>query len=315
MFIFVVHSTYTMTKSNEYYTALIKGVKKHSDAWKRQMKSMESNDSLREKVEKAREKRKLVIHRDLSRPKTNIDISWQLWEEGFEKTYQEYLVTMESLMENPASKIHQDILRFGGLDLETEFRAKASKNSNIGLNALFGVPVAVALFFAVTAISDVKLDNPDFVNFEVGGSNLKRSDLKRKELRNAEIKNVELRRTDLSGVDFSGVDLSGIDLSGAKLIHSDLSGAKLIATNLSGVDLRNANLSGVNLSSADLGGAKLSDADLSDAILWSKKLGEAVNLNPEQVKKAKNWKKAIYGPEFRKKLRLPENSSTTNQNL
>lgn len=307
---FVVHSTYTMTKSNEYYKALIKGVKKHSDAWKRQIDNMESNDSLREKVEKAREKRTVVIHRDLSRPNTNIDISWQLWEEGFEKAYQEYLGTMESLTGDPASKIHQDILRFGGLDLETEFRAKASKNSRLGLNALIGFPVAIALFFGITAISDVKLDNPDFVTLELGGTDLKRSDLKRRELRNTEIRNVELRRTDLSGVDFSGVDLSGIDLSGAKLIHSDLSGAKLIATDLSGVDFRSANLSGVNLSSADLGGAKLSNADLSDAILWNKKLGEAINLNTEQIKKAKNWKKAIYSPEFRKKLKLPKNQRT-----
>lgn len=308
--ILVVHSTYTMTKSNEYYKALIKGIKKHADAWKPKIARMGSSDSLRRKVEQAREKRTLVINRDLSRPKTNINISWQIWEEGFETAYQEYLKAMENLTAEPASKTHQDILSFGGLDLETEFRAKASKYSNFGLNTLIGIPIVIALFFGVTAISDISLDSADFANFELGGSNLKRSNLKRMEL-----KNVELRRTDLSGVDLSGVDLSGIDLSGAKLMHTDLSGAKLIATNLSGVDLRHANLSGVDLRSADLSGAKLFNANLSDTMLWDKKLGEAINLNPEQIKKAKNWEKAIYSPRFRKKLNLPENQRTQKLNL
>lgn len=309
-----VHSSYTMTKSNEYYKALIKGIKKHSDAWKPRIARMGSSDTLRVKVEKAREKRTLVIHRDLSRPKTNIDISWQLWEEGFDTAYQEYLTAMENLTGEPASKIHQDILSFGGLDLETEFRAKASKYSQFAVNFLVGIPVLIALSFTVAAISDINLDNFQFVSLELGSRNIKGKDLERRKLRNTELKNVELRRTDLSGVDFSGVDLSGIDLSGAKLIHSDLSGAKLIATDLSGVDLRSANLTGVNLSSADLGGAKLRDADLTDTILWNQKLGEAINLNPEQIKKAKNWEKAIYSPEFRKKLNLPEKQATRQQN-
>ena len=298
------------TKSNEYYKALIKGIKNHADSWKPKIAQMGSSDSLRRKVEKAREKRTLVIHKDLSRPKTNIDIFWQSWEESFDAVYQDYLMAMENLTGNRASKIHQDILSFGGLDLETEFKVKASKYPTFGVRTLVGIPVAIAGFFTLATVSDIKLDNADFMGLEFGGApTLKSTDLRRAKLRNAELRNVELRRTDLSGVDLSGVDLSGIDLSGAKLIHSDLSGAKLIATNLSGVDLRSANLSGVDLSSADLSGVKLSNADLTDAILWNKRLGEAINLNPEQIKKAKNWDKAVYSQEFRKKLNLPGNQA------
>ena len=312
MFIFsVLPSTHIMTKSNEYYKALIKGIKNHADAWRLKIARMGSSDSLRIKVEKAREKRKLVFHQDLSRPKTNIDLSWQSWQESFDAAYQDYLTAMENLTGNRASKIHQDILSFGGLDLEAEFKVKSIKYQSFGLRILVGIPIAIAGFFALATVSDMKLDSSDFIGQEFGRApSLKDSDLKRAKLRTAELRNVELRRTDLSGVDLSGVDLSGIDLSGAKLIHTDLSGAKLVATNLSGVDLRNANLSGIDLSSADLSGAKLGDADLSDAMLWDKRLGAAINLTPEQIKTAKNWQKATYSPEFRRRLNLPESQRT-----
>ena len=315
----VVRSTCIMTKSNEYYKALIKGINKHADALKPKIARMGSSDSVRIKVEKAREKRTQVVDKDFSRPKTNVDISWQLWEESFDKAYQEYLVSMENLIGHPASKLHQDILSFGGLDLEAEFKIKASKNSAFRPHILVGIPVAIAAFFGVAAVSEMEFDNASFTGLEFGATDLKHPDLKhtdlrRVDLRRAELRNVELRRTNLSGVDLSGVDLSGIDLSGAKLVHSDLSGAKLIATDLSGVDLRNANLSGVDLSSADLSGVKLANADLSDAMLWDKKLGEAINLTPEQIKTAKNWQKATYSPEFRKKLNLPDRQIAKKQN-
>lgn len=310
-----VSSTCIMTKSNEYYKALIRGIRKHADALKPKIARMGSSDSVRIKVEKAREKRTQVVHKDFSRPKTNVDISWQLWEESFEKAYQEYLVSMENLIGHPASKLHQDILSFGGLDLEAEFKIKVSKNSAFKPHILVGIPVAIAAFFGVAAVSEMEFDNATFFSgLEFGATDLKHTDLRRTNLKRIELRNVELRRTDLSGVDLSGVDLSGIDLSGAKLIHSDLSGAKLIATDLSGVDLRNANLSGVDLSSADLSGVKLANADLSDAMLWDEKLGEAINLTPEQIKTAKNWQKATYSPEFRKKLNLPERQIAQTQN-
>ena len=39
---------------------------------------------------------------------------------------------------------------------------------------------------------------------------------------------------------------------------------------------------------------------------WNENNGEeAKNIFPQQIKKAKNWEKGIYSPEFRKKLGLP----------
>ena len=280
-----------MTKSNEYYQGLFRGIKNHADVCKRKIARMKSSDSLRIKVEQAREKRMLVFNKDLYKPKTNIDISWQSWEESFNAAYQEYLIAMANLTGDLASNVHQDILSFGGLDLETEFKAKLNKYPIFWLDILVGIPIVMALFFGFAVVSKkMKLYPANSIGLNLGAP----------DLRYTKLKHTELRRTDLSGVNLSGVDLSGVDLSGAKLIHTDLSGAKLIHANLSGVDLRSANLSGVDLRSANLSGAKLGNADLSNAILWDKKLGEAINLTPEQLKKAKNWEKAIYSPKFRK---------------
>jgi uncharacterized protein YjbI with pentapeptide repeats len=58
--------------------------------------------------------------------------------------------------------------------------------------------------------------------------------------------------------------------------------------------LQNTDLSQANLSEAHIDGADLSGANLQGA----------KNLNPDQVKRAKNWEKAKYDEEFRKKLGL-----------
>ncbi len=71
--------------------------------------------------------------------------------------------------------------------------------------------------------------------------------------------------------------------------------AILIEANLSRADLKDANLSRADLSSANL----------SRAEFWGKYGVEAQNITPSQIKKAKNWEKAKYSPEFRKKLGLP----------
>ena len=72
------------------------------------------------------------------------------------------------------------------------------------------------------------------------------------------------------------------------------------------VNLAGTNLGGANLGGANLKGANLQDADLSGAKFWNKELGEeAKDIPPSQIKQAKNWEKAVYSPEFRKKLGLP----------
>ncbi|HIC08486.1 MAG TPA: hypothetical protein EYO62_00300, partial [Aquificales bacterium] len=77
---------------------------------------------------------------------------------------------------------------------------------------------------------------------------------------------------------------------------------------LIGVDLSFANLRGANLSFANLSGANLSGADLRSAYLSSAYL-EGADLrgaifDPEEIKKAKNWDKAIYDDGMKKKLGL-----------
>ncbi|MGB3639370.1 MAG: pentapeptide repeat-containing protein [Rivularia sp. (in: cyanobacteria)] len=92
----------------------------------------------------------------------------------------------------------------------------------------------------------------------------------------------------------------------ADLSHANLSGASFIKADLSHANLCHTNLCGANLKIANLCDTKFLKADLCGAIFWDKELSwEAKNITPEQIKKAKNWEKGIYSPEFRKKLGLP----------
>jgi uncharacterized protein YjbI with pentapeptide repeats len=59
-----------------------------------------------------------------------------------------------------------------------------------------------------------------------------------------------------------------------------------------------------DLSNLDLNGVDFKDVNLSNANLSFANLRGAKNLTPEQVKSAKNWEKAYYDREFRKKLWL-----------
>ena len=87
-------------------------------------------------------------------------------------------------------------------------------------------------------------------------------------------------------------------------MEADLADAKLIKSKLTG-----ANLSNANLTAASLSLTSLNDANLNNTYLWytkfcNQEFGETRNITPEQIKKAKNWEKAVYSPEFRKKLGL-----------
>ncbi|MDJ0675141.1 MAG: pentapeptide repeat-containing protein [Calothrix sp. MO_167.B42] len=113
----------------------------------------------------------------------------------------------------------------------------------------------------------------------------------------------------------SGADLSGTYLSDAYLSGADLSDAYLSGADLSGAYLREANLSGADLSRANLSGTDLSRANLSRANLSRANLSRAKNLTPEQIKSGKNWEKAIYDPEFRQQLGLPETGTANEDDL
>jgi hypothetical protein len=149
-----------------------------------------------------------------------------------------------------------------------------------------------------------------------------------------ELYNRNLRNADLSGIDLSKANFMKADLSKANLKNADLSGVDLKNADLSGADLSGANLSGADLSGADLSDADLSGADLSSADFGSTDSSSDINndfgsnlrdiftslpkggdiklirqftdlkITPKQVKLAKNWQKAKYPQEFRKKLGL-----------
>jgi uncharacterized protein YjbI with pentapeptide repeats len=98
-----------------------------------------------------------------------------------------------------------------------------------------------------------------------------------------------LQAADLSQANLSEANIYGADLSGA-----NLQGAELVKTFMPGCKLQNADLSQANLLKANIDGSDLSGANLQGA----------KNLNLDQVMRAKNWEKAKYDEDFRKKLNL-----------
>ena len=105
-------------------------------------------------------------------------------------------------------------------------------------------------------------------------------------LRGANLESVVLKRADLRGA-----NLKWADLGGANLQEADLDGAILTQAYLQEANLLGANLRGANLEEADLEGANLRKVE---------------NLEPKQIKSARNWLFAFYSDEHRKELGLFE---------
>ncbi|MGB7378282.1 MAG: pentapeptide repeat-containing protein, partial [Rivularia sp. (in: cyanobacteria)] len=159
-------------------------------------------------------------------------------------------------------------------------------------------------------LSGANLSNTNLTKAKASGADLGSSYLNNTNLIGADLSNADLGNADLSIANLNGADLRGAKLRGAKLNNTvlsdtDLNNADLRNTDLSGADLSNTDLSGADLRYAKLRGAKLSGADLNGVKFWDKAWGETRNITPKQIKKAKNWDKAIYSPEFRKQLGLP----------
>jgi uncharacterized protein YjbI with pentapeptide repeats len=102
-----------------------------------------------------------------------------------------------------------------------------------------------------------------------------------------------LYQADLSEANLSSAELRGANLYGAKLYEASLLGARLFGTKLCRADLSRATLCRANLQGANLEKTDLSETDLRGA-----------RLDIESVKKAKNWKYAIYDEEQKKLLGL-----------
>jgi anion-transporting ArsA/GET3 family ATPase len=108
------------------------------------------------------------------------------------------------------------------------------------------------------------------------------------------IKILDLSRTNLREANLNRANLDGAYLNGAYLDGAILIGAILIGAYLNGAYLNGAKLWGANLDGAYLNGAKLWGANLDGANLDGANLNGAEGLNPEQIKSACFWEKAIY---------------------
>ncbi|MGD1911757.1 MAG: pentapeptide repeat-containing protein [Rivularia sp. (in: cyanobacteria)] len=158
----------------------------------------------------------------------------------------------------------------------------------------------------IQALQDLAKDGIKIGNVDVSGAYLEGIKLEGAWLREADFNDCMLEKSK-----FSYALLSFTNFSKANLSKAHLDGARLFGANLSGANLSGASLTEANLTEADFSGTDLTKADLNNAIFWEEKIKgdlyekyEAKNITPEQIKKAQNWEKAIYSPEFRTKLGL-----------
>ncbi|MDY7048623.1 MAG: pentapeptide repeat-containing protein [Microcystis panniformis WG22] len=149
---------------------------------------------------------------------------------------------------------------------------------------------------------------------DLSGTNLREANLNRANLYGAYLNGAYLNEANLDGANLYGAILNGAILYGAilngailneanlneanlneaNLIGANLNGANLWVANLNGANLNGANLNEAYLIEANLNGANLNGANLNGANLIGANLIGAEDLNPEQIKSACFWERAIY---------------------
>jgi uncharacterized protein YjbI with pentapeptide repeats/energy-coupling factor transporter ATP-binding protein EcfA2 len=185
--------------------------------------------------------------------------------------------------------------------------------------------------FRVEDLSKLNLNSANLSYANLSYVNLSGANLSVANLSIADLHVANLRDANLSVADLSSANLSSADLSSANLSVANLRDANLSSADLSSAKLKKAIYNketqlpknfdptkeqmlliapGVNLSGADLssiifwGTTDFQGINLTNANLEGSNLMTVRNLTPEQVKAAKNWEKAKYSDEFRKKLGL-----------
>ncbi|GEM_PF-4554289 len=153
-------------------------------------------------------------------------------------------------------------------------------------------------------ISLLNLLNP-LIQILLEKEELSKSNLELANFSRANLKNSKFIESYFILANLKSAKLIKANLMKANLMLANLKFAKLIKANLKFTTLIKANLSEANLIKADLTGANLTDANLEGADL------RGAIFDVEQIKKAKNWDKAIYDPEVAKKLGL-ENRKKAN---
>ncbi|MEB3357428.1 MAG: pentapeptide repeat-containing protein [Synechococcales bacterium] len=146
----------------------------------------------------------------------------------------------------------------------------------------------------------LSLKGLDAPNADLIGIDLDGADLHQATLKNAKLMRANLRRVQLDCANLQQVDLQQANLRDAGLLNANLSGAHLGGTDLSRADLRNANLQNADLLFANLKDVAIAGADLAGA-----NFRRARNLDPNQIKQAKNWELAIFDDAFRHRLKAP----------
>ncbi|WP_461829732.1 pentapeptide repeat-containing protein [Aquifex sp.] len=160
----------------------------------------------------------------------------------------------------------------------------------------------------IRVLKDIYMGNfysmwADLSRINLSWADLSWADLSWADLMEADLSRANLSEANLSRANLFGANLSWVNLSRANLSEANLSWANLSRANLSWADLSRADLSSANLSRADLSSANLSWAILRGANLEYADL-QGAKFNPEEIKEAKNWQKAIYDEEQKKLLGL-----------
>jgi uncharacterized protein YjbI with pentapeptide repeats len=155
---------------------------------------------------------------------------------------------------------------------------------------------------------------------------LKKTSLKNANLVEAQLNDAYLEQANLNSADLTKANLENASLVQAKMVDSKLFEANLKHATLTKANLDRANLSGANLSSAVISGSTLRRADLRLATLREVRcpgtdfqkadfeyadllfadLSQAKEITSSQIRKAYNWKLALYSKEFCQDLGLPK---------
>ena len=177
--------------------------------------------------------------------------------------------------------------------------------------------VSIPVQAALTVIGRRKVENDqagDNLAGTTDSNKIKFLDLSGTNLRGANLILANLNLANLNGANLIGANLIGANLIGANLNEAYLYGAylnraylneaylnranldraNLNRANLNGAILDRADLIGADLNEADLIGANLNRANLNRANLIGANLIGAVGLNPEQIKSACFWERAIH---------------------
>jgi BTB/POZ domain-containing protein KCTD9 len=161
----------------------------------------------------------------------------------------------------------------------------------------------------IRALQDLNQNNFSFQKLNAKDADLRKVDLVGADLIESNLQNANLEEANLSEARLEFAELQNANLQRAKLCKAGLLDAHLQSAQLGGATLTQTILKGANLQDATLQFANLADADLTGANLMRTDLTginlTGANLQPQQVKRARNWQLALYDAALCQQLGLP----------